>query len=375
MSNVTVKYPKVKLIANTPEPERVITVAAMLCYSDKTPEEILKKLEDSTPETYEKYIQRLSSYGHQSPLEHASFTFTISNMTRSCLAQITRHRIASFSVQSQRYVNFGNFTVGIPEYIEYPAHVDEDNSKVIDQNYMQKSIDDCFEQAIEDSRISYNAIHRQICFMLICKYICDHAEELFGDSEEICLSDKEPESQEPFKDVKIYKKWFANHEQAHIDEPEFVNMSSEFQLDCLIQIFLDNSDFLKEYRKIQKVANENARAVLPNACTCNAVVTMNARELLHFFSLRCCNRAQQEIRSIAWQMLMAVRPLAPNIFKHAGPSCLREGCHEGAMTCGHPYKAYNEHSFAKYKQEIFAARPEVEKAYRAESSEGSDDPA
>jgi thymidylate synthase (FAD) len=82
---------------------------------------------------------------------------------------------------------------------------------------------------------------------------------------------------------------------------------------------------------------EDARYVLPNACTSKIVITMNIRELLHFFELRCCHRAQWEIQEMANRMLELVRPTAPYIFLDAGPSCRREGCHEGKMSCGDPY--------------------------------------
>lgn len=82
---------------------------------------------------------------------------------------------------------------------------------------------------------------------------------------------------------------------------------------------------------------EDARYLLPNAAETKIVVTMNARELYHFFDVRCCNRAQWEIRQLAWKMLELVRPLAPYVFVDAGPSCVREGCREGKMTCANPY--------------------------------------
>ena len=82
---------------------------------------------------------------------------------------------------------------------------------------------------------------------------------------------------------------------------------------------------------------EDARYLLPNAAETKIVVTMNIRELLHFFSLRCCNRAQWEIRDLAWCMLELVRPTAPYIFATAGPGCVRGTCPEGKMTCGTPY--------------------------------------
>ena len=82
---------------------------------------------------------------------------------------------------------------------------------------------------------------------------------------------------------------------------------------------------------------EDARYILPNAAETKIVVTMNIRELLHFFSLRCCNRAQWEIRDLAWRMLELVRPTASYIFADAGPGCVRGACPEGKMTCGNPY--------------------------------------
>ena len=82
---------------------------------------------------------------------------------------------------------------------------------------------------------------------------------------------------------------------------------------------------------------EDARYILPNAAETKIVVTMNIRELMHFFSLRCCNRAQWEIRDLAWKMLELVRPTAPFIFAEAGPGCVRGACPEGKMTCGKPY--------------------------------------
>ena len=74
--------------------------------------------------------------------------------------------------------------------------------------------------------------------------------------------------------------------------------------------------------------------MLPNAAATRLLVTMNARELLHFFELRCCNRAQWEIREMAWQMLACCREAAPALFAHAGPACVNGPCPEGKNTCG-----------------------------------------
>lgn len=85
------------------------------------------------------------------------------------------------------------------------------------------------------------------------------------------------------------------------------------------------------------VPAEDARYLLPNAAETKIVVTMNARELLHFFELRCCKRAQWEIRDLALSMLDLVQEIAPTVFFAAGASCRRGPCREGKMTCGEPY--------------------------------------
>lgn len=83
---------------------------------------------------------------------------------------------------------------------------------------------------------------------------------------------------------------------------------------------------------------EDARYLLPNAMETKIVVTMNMRELLHFFELRCCKRSQWEIRAAALHMLALVEPTAPYVFFDAGASCRRGPCREGKMTCGEPYE-------------------------------------
>ena len=85
------------------------------------------------------------------------------------------------------------------------------------------------------------------------------------------------------------------------------------------------------------VPAEDARYLLPNAAETKIVITMNVRELLHFFSLRCCNRAQWEIRDMAHRMLELARPTAPFVFLDAGAPCVGGTCPEGKMTCGNPY--------------------------------------
>ena len=84
----------------------------------------------------------------------------------------------------------------------------------------------------------------------------------------------------------------------------------------------------------EKKANEDARFVLPGACDTRIIMTMNTRSLYNFFKLRCCNRAQWEIREVADEMLRLVSAVAPNLFKKAGAPCVAGACPEGKMTCG-----------------------------------------
>lgn len=125
---------KVLLIAHTPQPEKVVAAAAKLCYSNAHVDDLLDGL---TEEKSKEFVKMLASMGHESPTEHASFTFAIEGVSRALLAQITRHRIASFSVQSQRYVRLENF-----EYVTPPS-VSEDAET-------QKAFDDAMKSEAEN---------------------------------------------------------------------------------------------------------------------------------------------------------------------------------------------------------------------------------
>jgi thymidylate synthase (FAD) len=91
--------------------------------------------------------------------------------------------------------------------------------------------------------------------------------------------------------------------------------------------------------RTKESVQEDARFVLPNAAETRIVVTMNARELRHFFQVRCCRRAQWEINALAWQMRAMAREISPLLFEGSGPGCLYGTCPEGKMTCGQPYQA------------------------------------
>lgn len=238
----------VRLIAHTPEPEKVVAAAAKLCYSDA---HITDLLDGLTEEKTAKFLTMLSDLGHASPIEHASFTFGIEGVSRTLLAQITRHRIASFSVQSQRYVREKAF-----EYVLPPEIAAVPQAKAL------------FEQQMERDQQAY-----------------DQLTEILS----------------------------ARHQEA------------------LEQQGMPPEEAAKAARK---KAIEDARFVLPNACCTKMVMTMNVRSLYNFFRLRCCNRAQWEIREVARQMLLECRKAAPHLFAKAGPACLYGPCSEGKMCCG-----------------------------------------
>lgn len=204
----------VKLIRYTNDAEALCGEAAAICtnYDD-----------------YGRALRGALSSGHESVIEHASFTFRIEGVSRALLAQITRHRLASFSVQSQRYVNMSDMS-----YI-VPPSIDEDITLL-----------EAYSKAMYHIREFY---------------------------------------------------------QMAIDEG---------------------------------IPAEDARMILPNACCTQFVMTMNARELRHFFSLRCCNRAQWEIRDLADEMLRQCKNVAPALFDKAGPGCVRGRCPEGKRGCRNP---------------------------------------
>lgn len=200
---------KVTLIRHTLAPDELSGQAAALCYKGKNPARSLKIAMDG---------------GHESVMEHANFTFLIEGVSRVLLAQLTRHRLASYSVESQRYCG-ANLDLVVPDSMVRPELVDD----IIDA-----------KKAVE-----------------------------------------------------------------------------------------------KLYKKATKlgVPDEDARYLTFQAGKTTLMVTMNARELRHFFSLRCCSRAQWEIRHLARQMLALCQDVAPAIFADAGPGCVRGNCPEGEKSC------------------------------------------
>lgn len=215
--------PVVKLITHTPEPEKVVAIAAKICYAKDM--NIAKIMDNLTEDNINKFINYLIELGHESPLEHVSFTFAIEGVSRALTHQLVRHRLASYSQRSQRYCSENDFN-----------YIKPDN--------LTQEQEDIFNQFIENSQSTYS---------------------------KLLLSGVKP---------------------------------------------------------------EDARMVLPNACETKIVVTMNVRELNHFFKLRCCNRAQKEIRVVANMMRKLCKEVSPILFKYAGPSCCKGYCTEGNKCCG-----------------------------------------
>ncbi|MDH4140342.1 MAG: FAD-dependent thymidylate synthase [Coriobacteriia bacterium] len=126
----------------------------------------------------------------------------------------------------------------------------------------------------------------------------------------------------------------------YADEPSFIVPPALLGSPAALERFDQaTTDAFLAYRELigAGVAPEDARYVLPNAMETKIVVTMNIRELLHFFEIRCCKRAQWEIRELALRMLDLVEPTASYVFLDAGAACRRGSCREGEMTCGDPY--------------------------------------
>ena len=212
---------KVKLLKYTDDPDLVCARAAYSTVS----KDGASGLEGIPREKLETILRKVIKSGHHSVVEHAYFTFSLEGLSRACTHQLVRHRIASYSQQSQRYVKFDNLDYVTPPKIQ------------------------------GDAKERYDAIMGQ-------------------------LSDA-----------------YQN---------------------------LLNSG----------VPAEDARYLLPNAATSNIVVSMNARSLLNFFSLRTCLRAQWEIQKVANLMLQEAKKAAPIIFESAGPLCKSEGrCIEDKKDC------------------------------------------
>lgn len=135
---------KVKLLEYTPNPEKVISMAAKLCYSPVGVDEIEENL---TPEKVDKFLNMLINIGHESPIEHVNFTFAVEGISRACSHQIVRHRMASFSQQSQRYVKLNQFEYIIPIEINEIPKAKERFIKAMEED--QRAYDEIVEILFE----------------------------------------------------------------------------------------------------------------------------------------------------------------------------------------------------------------------------------
>ena len=225
---------KVVLLRHTQDPEQVVAMAARLCYSPATVDELKDRI---SARDQQEFVGRLAEMGHHSPLEHASFTYAIEGISRVTSHQLVRHRLASYSQQSQRYVGEQSSKAGgLFDFVVPP---------------------------------SVEAAGRKEWFI---------------------------------EKMRTVQGWY----------------------DELVAALGDSGES----------SNEDARFLLPNAAETKIIVTMNARELRHFFAVRCCQRAQWEIRAMAVEMLRLAIGRAPSLFKGAGPGCVEGPCPEGKMTCG-----------------------------------------
>jgi len=216
---------EVKLIAHTPDPDRVCAAAAFTSWKKLSTRKLFESLDD---EEAKAFLEKVLGFGHLSVTEHASFTFSVRGISRACSHQLVRHRMASYTQQSQRYVKFKK------DQVRY----------VVPKSVKESPYRERYDRLMKD---------------------------IAGFYEEMC----------------------------------------------------------------QVVPAEDARYILPNAVETNIVVTMNARELNHFFGLRLCERSQWEIRELAERMLEEVKKVAPTLFAKAGPRCEALGyCPEGELSCG-----------------------------------------
>ncbi len=229
-------HPRVSLLTYTADAENLVCGAAKLCYAADA-----GTVFEHGPGEIETFLTRLRAMGHLSPFEHASFTFLLEGVSRTLTHQLVRHRIASYSQRSQRYVTHESFDYIVPPSLE--------------------------------------------------------GKTVTVDGQDIDA-------------VAYYRDFMARSAEAY----------------SVLRGALGGKG---------EEANQDARYVLPNAVETKIMVSMNARELFHFFNERLCLRAQWEIRRAAEEMLRLAKDAAPVIFRNAGPKCVRLGrCPEGKLSCG-----------------------------------------
>lgn len=165
----------VTLIAHTPEPEKVIASAAKLCYSSSDIENLMDGL---TPTKVETFIKKLTDLGHQSPLEHCTFTFGIEGISRACSHQLVRHRLASYSQKSQRYVKEDQFDYIVPPTIKNIGDCIDVYEQLM--RYCQNAYDHMIERGVpgEDARfVLPNACETKIIMTMNIRTLLHFFEE------------------------------------------------------------------------------------------------------------------------------------------------------------------------------------------------------
>ena len=251
-------------------------------------------MEKQTPESIEKFVNMITSIGHGSVLEHTSFTFGIEGVSRSLTHQLVRHRIASYSQQSQRYVKETQFEYVIPQDIK--------NNPILAQSY---------KNHMEDSQRLYDDI--------VDKLIYDYVNDV--------------ENYGQYLDIQLKK--------CKIDKDEFEAWKKSNKSNNKYNEALKDS-YKKIYSTLEKKAIENARYIFPNACETKIICTMNLRSLINFCHHRCCRRAQEEINKLAWTMVEEIEKVSPLLAKSLGASCQFGPCPEGSMCCMMPYEKKNK---------------------------------
>lgn len=439
---------EVFLLRYTEEPEKTIALASKLCYSSSSIEELISEINKIDTS---KFIKKLFESGHLSPFEHASATFGLDKVSRSLLAQITRHRIASFSVKSMRYVSYSNIENNKFDKTYFDIINTKEKAYILgilfaDGNIYIKEYSGHYIISIklkdEDKYLLYriknllgatNPIYKcpdNNCYKLQfgCKYMVNvlinkyglipnkslikEAKKVLNEIPEIfhnsfirgyfdgngSVDVSKDDKSKVFVSISCFSKKFLDDLKNNIpvlrdrntNHNHIVFQGKYISLDFLNYIYKDidiiddlhmsrklykaleifqlsetrkniinsigksfviprtilENNYINEFYKttidsinlytmmiIDGIPKEDARFVLPIASHTSIMLTMNFRELIHFFNIRCCNRSQWEIKSIARKMLYLVKQIAPNVFENAGPNCLMKKCPEGEMTC------------------------------------------
>lgn len=293
---------KVRLANYSGGENPTITVykAYRLCYSRGEQSDIKLPLAlDNTVDygAMERFILDKLNYAipHGSPLEHISFTFEISGVSRALTHQLVRHRTGKFSQQSQRYVEFKQFDYVIPPQIK--------KSDIMTKKYVE---------TMERTQETYDEFTLGLCLTYALEYL------------------KSSKKEGVFSSITQNK-----HDHITLTTLDYFleNMGIE-QVRGEVDKFLKDfkSSYPDELRKFMKKSIEDARYIFPNACTSNITVTMDLNNFRKFYALRYCSHAQWEIRRLARLMKDTILPVVPWAVKLAMPCKMcKEKCNRGEV--------------------------------------------